>query len=61
MQRLRKDSQAAEGEDRLSIPFVGFLRMQRRNGRSQGSTSHFVCLSIPFVGFLRMQRQKKNH
>ena len=38
----------------LSIPFVGFLRMQLRadEPRRVGEVHH---LSIPFVGFLRMQ------
>ena len=41
----------------LSIPLVGFLRMQRILYWRHEHTSNkgTACLSIPFVGFLRMQ------
>ena len=38
----------------LSIPFVGFLRMQREPYPAP-VLYRYVELSIPFVGFLRMQ------
>jgi hypothetical protein len=41
--------------DKLSIPFVGFLWMQRLF-RVWGPVKRY-CLSIPFVGFLWMQQK----
>ena len=54
MQLDEKELAEADMFVRLSIPFVGFLRMQREHtGRIYSSTT--IRLSIPFVGFLRMQ------
>ena len=45
----------AENTVELSIPFVGFLRMQQQYNYLRSRGASFFVLSIPFVGFLRMQ------
>ena len=46
------------GSSSLSIPFVGFLRMQQCSRSRSNGEGFITVLSIPFVGFLRMQRNK---
>ena len=53
---VRRGGSAARS--RLSIPFVGFLRMQLSVNPQNIASNSYIPLSIPFVGFLRMQHSR---